>query len=172
MFMAAVAQHTRRIRLGTAVTLLPFHNPVRVVEDVAMLDILSGGRIDVGVGRGMDAQYYPIFGVEIATSQEKFDEELAMVKAAFRNEPFTWEGTFFQCPDPINVLPRPVQQPHPPLWVPNSKNPAHSRAIGRAGVNPGRPAADPLRASPRSIRRGHRSAQLDGLDRGSWPDAG
>ncbi len=135
LFMAALAQHTRRIRLGTAVILLPFHNPVRVVEDVAMLDILSGGRIDVGIGRGMDAQYYPIFGVDIATSQERFDEGLAMVKAAFRNEPFTWEGTFFQCPDPINVLPRPVQQPHPPLWVPNSKNPAHSRAIGRAGVN-------------------------------------
>src|SRR5690242_4670227 len=67
LFMAALAQRTQRIRLGTAVILLPFHNPVRVVEDVAMLDVLSGGRIDLGVGRGMDVQYHPIFGVDIAT---------------------------------------------------------------------------------------------------------
>jgi alkanesulfonate monooxygenase SsuD/methylene tetrahydromethanopterin reductase-like flavin-dependent oxidoreductase (luciferase family) len=135
LFMAALAQHTRRIRLGTAVILLPFHNPMRVVEDACMLDVLSGGRVDLGIGRGMDAQYHPIFGIDIATSQERFDEELEMVKTAFREDPFTWEGTFFQCPEPISLLPRPVQQPHPPIWVPNSKNPAHSRAIGRAGVN-------------------------------------
>jgi alkanesulfonate monooxygenase SsuD/methylene tetrahydromethanopterin reductase-like flavin-dependent oxidoreductase (luciferase family) len=135
LFMAAIAQRTQHIRLGTAVILLPFRNPVRVVEDVAMLDILSGGRIDMGIGRGMDVQYHPIFGVDIATSQEKFDEQVEMVKAAFRDEPFTWAGEFFQCPEPITITPRPVQQPHPPIWVPNSKNPAHSRNIGRAGVN-------------------------------------
>ena len=135
LFMAALARHTQRIRLGTAVIMLPFYNPIRVVEDTAMLDVLSDGRIDLGIGRGMDAQYHPLFGVDIKTSQERFDESVAMVQAAFRDEPFTWAGRFYQCPEPITVLPRPVQRPHPPIWVPNSKNPAHSRAIGRAGVN-------------------------------------
>jgi alkanesulfonate monooxygenase SsuD/methylene tetrahydromethanopterin reductase-like flavin-dependent oxidoreductase (luciferase family) len=135
MFMSALAQRTQRIRLGTAVTMLTFYNPIRVVEDACMLDVLSSGRVDLGIGRGMDAQYHPVFGVDIKTSQARFDESVEMVKAALRDEPFTWDGQFFQCPDPITILPRPVQQPHPPIWVPNSKNPAHSRAIGRAGVN-------------------------------------
>ena len=135
LLMAALSQRTRHIRFGTAVTMLPFYNPLRVVEDATVLDILTGGRIDIGIGRGMDAQYHPVFGVDIATSQERYDESLAMVQAAFRNERFSWNGTFYQCPEPIELFPKPVQRPHPPIWVPNSKNPAHSRAIGRAGVN-------------------------------------
>lgn len=135
LFIAAVAQHTRRIRLGTAVILLPLRNPVCVAEDVAMLDILSGGRINVGIGRGMDTEFHPVFAVDPATAPDRFDEALSMLQAAFRAEPLTWDGRYFQCPNPITLFPRPVQQPHPPLWVPASRNPEHAQAIGRAGVN-------------------------------------
>jgi alkanesulfonate monooxygenase SsuD/methylene tetrahydromethanopterin reductase-like flavin-dependent oxidoreductase (luciferase family) len=135
LLLAALARHTSRIHLGTAVILLPFRNPVRVAEDIAMLDILSGGRVEVGVGRGMDNEYHPVFGVEASTAQDRFTESLAMLKAALGQESFTWDGAFYQCPTPISIMPKPVQRPHPPLWVPSSRHPENSRGIGRAGVN-------------------------------------
>jgi alkanesulfonate monooxygenase SsuD/methylene tetrahydromethanopterin reductase-like flavin-dependent oxidoreductase (luciferase family) len=110
-------------------------NPVHVAEDVAMLDILSGGRINVGVGRGMESEFHAVFAVDPKSAQERFTEGLDMLQAALRPEPFTWQGKYFQCPEPITILPRPLQQPHPPLWVPASRVPEHSRAIGRAQVN-------------------------------------
>jgi alkanesulfonate monooxygenase SsuD/methylene tetrahydromethanopterin reductase-like flavin-dependent oxidoreductase (luciferase family) len=135
LLMAALAQCTTRIRLGTAVTILPFYNPVRVAEDVAMLDILSGGRVDVGLGRGMGAQYFDVFGVDEATSREKFAEQLAMIRMAWADDPFCWEGKYFQSPKPINVIPKPVQRPHPPLWIPAARDPAHAIEVGRDGLN-------------------------------------
>jgi alkanesulfonate monooxygenase SsuD/methylene tetrahydromethanopterin reductase-like flavin-dependent oxidoreductase (luciferase family) len=135
LLIGALAQHTRRIRLGTSVVLLPLRNPVQVAEDVAMLDILSNGRINLGVGRGMVSEFHRVFAVDPKSAQERFAEGLSMLQAALRPEPFTWNGTYFHCPDPITIMPRPVQQPHPPLWVPASRVPEHSRAIGRAQVN-------------------------------------
>src|SRR5579871_6811638 len=134
LFIAALAQRTTRIRLGTAVTILPLYNPVRVAEDVAMLDILSGGRLEVGLGRGMANQYHAIFGADPRTSKEKFEEQLAILQAAWRDEPFCWNGTFFKSPEPIMVMPKPVQRPHPPLWIPASRDVAHAAAVGRAGM--------------------------------------
>jgi len=135
LLIAALAQRTSRIRLGTAVIILPLYNPVHVAEDVAMLDILSNGRVDVGLGRGMGAQYFGVFGVDEATSQEKFDEQLRMLRLAWADEPFSWAGKFFQSPNPINVIPKPVQRPHPPLWIPASRDTSHARATGRDGMN-------------------------------------
>jgi len=135
LLIAALAQHTSRIRLGTAVIILPFYNPVRIAEDLAMLDILSNGRLEVGLGRGMGVQYYEVFGADQGTSQEKFEEQLAMLRAAWMEESFRWDGKFFQCSRPITVMPRPVQRPHPRLWIPAARDPAHARAIGREGMN-------------------------------------
>lgn len=100
-----------------------------------MLDILSNGRIDVGLGRGMGAQYFDVFGADTETSQEKFAEQLAMLRLAWGDEPLRWEGKFFHSPNPINVIPKPVQRPHPPLWIPASRDPAHAREIGQDGMN-------------------------------------
>src|SRR5438046_1277645 len=106
MLMAALAQRTRRIRLGTAVVILPLHHPIQVAEELAMLDVLSGGRLDVGVGRGMGTQYFDVFGAVAETAQEKMEEQVALLQAAWSQPEFSWNGKFYQCPQPITVLPR------------------------------------------------------------------
>ncbi len=135
ILMATLAERTKRIRLGTAVTLLPLHNPLRIAEDMAMLDILSKGRIDVGVGRGMEWLNFQAFGSEWATAQERVEEGIEILKDAWTKENCTWQGRFFQNEKPITVLPRPVQQPHPPIWMTANRDPAHFRWIGKHGLN-------------------------------------
>jgi alkanesulfonate monooxygenase SsuD/methylene tetrahydromethanopterin reductase-like flavin-dependent oxidoreductase (luciferase family) len=113
---AHLAARTTKIRIGTAVTILPFFHPLRVAEEIAMLDVLSGGRIDWGVGRGYQGHEFAGFGVDIAQSHLIFREQLEIVKRCFTEERFGYDGTFFRFP-PLEVLPKPVQQPYPPIWI-------------------------------------------------------
>ncbi len=113
---AHVAARTSRIRIGTAVTILPFFHPIRLAEEVAMLDHLSNGRIDWGVGRGYQRHEFEGFGVDITKSHLIFREQLEVVRKAWSGEPFAFDGEFFQFPE-LCVLPTPVQTPHPPIWV-------------------------------------------------------
>lgn len=115
MVLAAAAQRTTRIRLGTAVTLLPLHNPVKIAEEAATADILSNGRIEFGVGRGVPYQYA---GYEIPQeeSRERFDEALDFILRAWTSETFSFEGKYFRARD-LSVVPRPVQSPHPPVRI-------------------------------------------------------
>ena len=137
MLIGALAQHTQRIRLGTAVVLLPMHHPLRIAEETAMLDILSDGRLQVGVGRGMGTQPFRIFGTDPdpVAAQEKLEEQIEMLVAAWTEAPFQLDGKYYQCPNPITVLPRPLQRPHPPVWVPTGRETVHSRWSGRHGFN-------------------------------------
>ncbi len=135
MLMAALAQRTHRIRLGTAVVLLPLHHPLRIAEETAMLDILSNGRLQVGVGRGMWTQPHRLFGTDPELAQDKLEEQVEMLLAAWTDAPFRWEGKYYQCPTPITVLPRPLQQPHPPLWMPANREVTNAHWIGRHGIN-------------------------------------
>jgi alkanesulfonate monooxygenase SsuD/methylene tetrahydromethanopterin reductase-like flavin-dependent oxidoreductase (luciferase family) len=135
LLIAALAQRTSRIRLGIAVVILPFYNPVHVAEETAMLDVLTDGRLDVGVGRGMGSQYYDVFGVDPTTAQEKLEEQVDLLRTAWTGEAFSWSGKHYQCPNPITLFPKPVQQPHPPLWMPVSGTPAHGRWVGQQGFN-------------------------------------
>jgi natural product biosynthesis luciferase-like monooxygenase protein len=116
VFMAAVARMTSRIRLGTAVSLLPLHNPVRLAEDYSMVDVLSGGRLDFGVGRGLYKYDYEMSGVDMAESRPRFDECLEVILKAWSQGVFTYQGRFFQY-DTHSVTPRPVQTPHPPVYM-------------------------------------------------------
>jgi alkanesulfonate monooxygenase SsuD/methylene tetrahydromethanopterin reductase-like flavin-dependent oxidoreductase (luciferase family) len=116
MVLAAAAQRTRRIRLGTAVTLLPMHNPVKIAEDAATADILSGGRLEFGVGRGTAPLHYAGYGIPQDESRERFDEALDFVVGAWTEERFSYRGKFFRA-DGLTVIPRPVQQPHPPVRI-------------------------------------------------------
>lgn len=134
MFMAALAQRTQRIRLGTAVVLLPLHHPLQVAEETAMLDILSNGRLNVGVGRGMGTQPYRVFGTDPALAQEKLEEQVEMLLSAWTETPFTWKGKYYECPNPIVVRPRSFQQPHPPLWMACGAETSHARWIGHHGM--------------------------------------
>lgn len=115
LFLTAVARETSRIRLGTAISLLPFDNPLRKAEDFAMLDILSGGRLDFGVGRGIIPKHFEGFRVDPRESRARYEEALAIIRTAWTAETFSYEGQFWQVP-PLSVSPKPLQKPHPPVY--------------------------------------------------------
>ena len=111
-----LANQTRRIRVGTAVVVLPLHNPLVVAEEVATVDLLSGGRFDLGLGRGYQHYEFERFGQDLGESRARWEEGVDILLRAFTGEPFTYEGEFFQIPETC-ILPTPVQSPHPPIWV-------------------------------------------------------
>src|SRR6266550_2271902 len=108
---------TRRLRLGTAVIVLPWHNPVLLAEQAATLDLLSGGRLDFGVGKGYRYNEFAGFCVDMEEADARFDESLAVITQAFTNNaPFSHKSRYWQF-DNIIVEPPPAQRPHPPFWM-------------------------------------------------------
>src|SRR5215470_16025876 len=119
VFLAAASQRTKRIRLGHGIVQLPpaFNHPFRVAERIGMLDLVSGGRVEFGTGQGSSQVELGGFGVERETKDTQWDESLDVVVRMMTEEPFTGhEGRFMSLP-PRNVIPKPKQKPHPPLWV-------------------------------------------------------
>jgi alkanesulfonate monooxygenase SsuD/methylene tetrahydromethanopterin reductase-like flavin-dependent oxidoreductase (luciferase family) len=116
LLLAAAAQRTRRIRLGQAIVPLPLHHPIHVAESVATLDVLSGGRLEVGIGRGFSPLEYRTFGVAMESSRELAAEGLAVLRESFRPGPLTHAGGQRRF-EALELVPRAVQQPHPPLWT-------------------------------------------------------
>src|SRR5262247_2682297 len=113
---AAAAMRTRRVRIGLAAAILPFHDPIRLAEELALVDILSGGRLDVGVGRGNRPVEFEGLRVPQIENRERFDETLAIMVKAWTEERFSFDGRHFQIPE-VRVIPKPLQRPHPPLYV-------------------------------------------------------
>jgi alkanesulfonate monooxygenase SsuD/methylene tetrahydromethanopterin reductase-like flavin-dependent oxidoreductase (luciferase family) len=111
---AAVAQRTSKMRIGTAVAILPFSNPVRIAEDFAMVDVISNGRLDLGVGRAYQPLEFKNMGLEGKQpySRELFQESLEIVLGLWENEKFSYTGKHFQIED-VEVHPRPIQKPIP-----------------------------------------------------------
>src|SRR6202162_3605038 len=116
MVLAAAAQRTSRIRLGTAVTLLPMHNPVKIAEEAAICDILSDGRLELGVGRGTAPLHYAGYNIPQEESRARFDEALDFIIGAWTSESFSFDGKYYQARD-LTVVPRPLQSPHPPVRI-------------------------------------------------------
>lgn len=116
LFLAAAAQRTQRLRLGHGIIPLPYHHPVQVAERIATLDILSGGRVEFGFGRGFSPREYDTFGVAIEDSRSLTEEALSVLRGAFRGEPLTFHGRHYSL-DAVDIVPRVVQRPHPPLWT-------------------------------------------------------
>ncbi|MBI3756667.1 MAG: LLM class flavin-dependent oxidoreductase [Deltaproteobacteria bacterium] len=113
---AALAQRTTRIRLGTAVLLLPLQHPVRTAEEAAVVDLLSQGRLELGVGRGMIAIHFQGFNVPREESRERFEEALTILTQAWTQETVQFHGKYFLVPE-TTVVPKPIQKPHPPLRI-------------------------------------------------------
>lgn len=113
---ATIAQRTRRMRIGTAVQVLPLCHPLRLAEEVATVDQLSGGRLIFGVGRSGFAHTYRTYGVDYGESRERFGETLAILKRAFSEERFSHRGRYFAYDD-VRLAPRPLQQPWPEIRV-------------------------------------------------------
>jgi alkanesulfonate monooxygenase SsuD/methylene tetrahydromethanopterin reductase-like flavin-dependent oxidoreductase (luciferase family) len=115
IFLTALARETSRIRLGTAISLLPFDNPLRKAEDFAMLDLLSGGRLNFGVGRGIIPKHFEGFRVDPRESRARYEESLTIIRKAWTEDPFSYAGEFWQVPS-LSLSPKPLQKPHPPIY--------------------------------------------------------
>ncbi len=133
LFLAAAAQRTRRIRLGPLVYLLPLYNPLRLIEEVCMLDHLSGGRLELGVGRGVSPYELGHFGVNVAETRAIFNETLAILVAGMTHDRLTFAGERYRY-DNVPMELRPLQRPYPPLWYP-THNPDSIEYAARHGFN-------------------------------------
>jgi len=111
---AYIAGRTKRVRIGTAVQVLPLTNPIRIAEDVATVDHLSGGRFDFGIGRSGSPRAYDALGIPYGESQGRFLESLEVIREAWKGKPFSYDGEFYKIKN-VTVSPTPVQAPHPPL---------------------------------------------------------
>jgi probable F420-dependent oxidoreductase len=126
-FLAAVAARTSTLRIGTGIFQLPIHNPVRVAEQVATIDQISGGRISLGVGLGWWPLEYEVMGSDIRQRGARMEEALTILRLVWSQEGTSFEGRFWSFPE-LTVHPRPVQQPGPPLWVAGTADAAVDRA--------------------------------------------
>jgi alkanesulfonate monooxygenase SsuD/methylene tetrahydromethanopterin reductase-like flavin-dependent oxidoreductase (luciferase family) len=116
MAVPVIAQRTPRIRIGTAVTLLPLHHPLACAEQAATADVLSGGRLEFGVGRGSIPSQFHGFRVPLSENRSRFVEALDIIRRAWTGERFRYAGAHYQVED-VQVVPRPLQRPHPPIRV-------------------------------------------------------
>ena len=111
-----LAGRTDRLRLGTGVVVLPLHNPLHIAEQAAQLDVISGGRLQFGVGRGYQGIEFDGFGIDLAEARDRYDEALEVVIGAWTTDDFHHSGKFYET-GTINLVPRPLQSPHPPVHV-------------------------------------------------------
>jgi alkanesulfonate monooxygenase SsuD/methylene tetrahydromethanopterin reductase-like flavin-dependent oxidoreductase (luciferase family) len=159
---AAIAARTERVRIGFNLLLLPLHNAIRVAEDIATLDVLSGGRIDVGLGQGYARHEFDGYGVDRSERLRRFVEGLDVLHGLWTEDTFSYRGEHYVI-DGARLQPKPVQRPTPPLWIGATSLPGVRRA-GRRGANLLRPdepaAAARLRAGPR--RSGPRAGGRQG----------
>ncbi|MBY8856877.1 LLM class flavin-dependent oxidoreductase [Nocardia sp. CA2R105] len=135
LVLAAASQRTNRIRLGLGVVLLPFQHPVRTAERVATLDVLSGGRVEFGTGRGASPLEYQAFQRPFEQSRQLWEDNLDTVLRIFEADgaPVTSEHEYWSVPD-VGVYPRPHQHPHPPVWVASTSLDGYLQAA-RRGYN-------------------------------------
>jgi alkanesulfonate monooxygenase SsuD/methylene tetrahydromethanopterin reductase-like flavin-dependent oxidoreductase (luciferase family) len=115
VFLAAVAQRTRRLRFGPMVYALPLHHPLRLIEEICMLDQLSGGRLDIGFGRGSSPAEIAFYGQDPATAHAIYTEARELILQGLTRNTLNFDGTFFSFKD-IPMELQPLQKPHPPVW--------------------------------------------------------
>jgi natural product biosynthesis luciferase-like monooxygenase protein len=131
---AAIAQRTRKIKIGTAVALVPYHNPLRVAEDYATLDCLSQGRLQFGVGHGFVKWEALMFGIALDDLRERFLENLEIILKAWREPVLDHKGRFWEYRG-VEVWPRPLQAPHPTVWMAATTTPESFELAGRRGFH-------------------------------------
>ena len=134
VYAAAIAQRTKKIRIGMAVCAIPFNHPLRTASDFALVDILSHGRLDFGVGRAYQPHEFVGLGVPMDQSREMLAEGLDIVLKSWTQEKISYKGKFWTIPEPVEVLPKPVQKPHPPVYQ-ATISPESFEQAARAGIN-------------------------------------
>src|SRR5213079_199520 len=125
---AAIAARTNRIRIASGVLLMPFHNPIRLAEDIATVDVISGGRFELGVGIGFKREEFLGFGVSSKERGARTHQPLEILRRALSGEMVTFKSDFFDFQN-IKVTPEPIQKPHPPIWLGGFTPAALRRAV-------------------------------------------
>ena len=115
LLLAAIAHHTSRLRFGPLVYLLPFYHPLRLIEEICMLDQMSGGRFQLGIGRGVSLWETKAYGLDFTQTQAMYHEAYQVVLKGLASDELSFEGKFYRFEKQPMIL-RPIQQPHPPLW--------------------------------------------------------
>ncbi len=133
-FAAAVAQRTKKMKIGTAVMVLPFQHPLRVAEDAALVDSLSDGRLLLGLGRGYQPPEFRGFGIPQENSSAMFAEGIEILKRALSGERFTYDGEYYKIEEPTEIFPKPIQTPHPPFYL-ASVTPRSVEVAARHGMS-------------------------------------
>jgi alkanesulfonate monooxygenase SsuD/methylene tetrahydromethanopterin reductase-like flavin-dependent oxidoreductase (luciferase family) len=111
-----LADRTRRIRVGTAVIVVPLHHPLVIAEEIATVDLLTEGRLDVGLGRGYQRYEFERLGQDLGESRARWEEAVDIILMALTGKPFSYEGRYYRIPE-TTLFPQPRQRPHPPIWV-------------------------------------------------------
>ena len=158
---SSIATRTRRLRIGTAVQVLPLNHPLRIAEEVATVDHISEGRFEFGIGRSGVVRTYDAYGIPYAESQARFREALDVIRLAWTGEPFSYTGDFYKV-DNATVTPRPYQVPHPPIRMAATSDETFPIA-GRLGL--------PIFVGLRATEIADLRAQL-GPYRAAWREAG
>ena len=117
---SAIARRTSRIRIGTAVTIIPFAHPLRIAADFGLVDVLSNGRLLFGAGRAYQPQEFQSLGISMDRSRDMFAEGMEIIRKAWTSGTVMHEGDFWTIPNETEVLPKPVQRPHPPIYMATS----------------------------------------------------
>lgn len=133
LWLAAVSQRTSRIRFGPLVYLLPLYHPLRLIEEIAMLDALSGGRLEFGYGRGISPIEMGFYGVDMAEQADRAAEALEVVLKGLTSDVLDHHGQFFHF-DKVPMVQRPTQRPHPPLWY-GTNSPASVERCAHDALN-------------------------------------
>jgi alkanesulfonate monooxygenase SsuD/methylene tetrahydromethanopterin reductase-like flavin-dependent oxidoreductase (luciferase family) len=138
VFLAAAARETQRIRLGTLLHLLPLYHPLRLFEELCMLDHLSHGRLDIGLGRGISPMEFEAYGVDFGQSGRDFDHVFNILYQGFTRDRIEYQGDRFDFHD-VPVVMKPLQSPHPPFWygLRGDHGPAFAARQGMHGVTLG-----------------------------------
>jgi alkanesulfonate monooxygenase SsuD/methylene tetrahydromethanopterin reductase-like flavin-dependent oxidoreductase (luciferase family) len=160
VFLAAAAQRTVKARLATGAVLPAFNNPLKLAGEIAMLDGLSGGRVDAGFARAFLPHEFRTFGISLDESRARFNEGLAQVKLLLERENVSSEGQFHSFRN-VTSYPRPTQKPHPPIWIAATSTPQTFAETGRAGWS-----IMTIPLEPRRMR------ELIGIYRDAWQSAG
>lgn len=171
---AFIAARTTALRLGMGVSLLPLHHPVDLAESLAVLDVVSGGRLDVGIGRGGTLQDYETFQSDRADARARVEEGIALIQQSWSGAPFDFQGRFHSAQG-VHVRPRPVQRPHPPLFIAcNSEDSVRSAArLGLPTLSSFFVPVDELQRRHRLYRElareaGRSPGEIEALEAQSW----
>ncbi len=169
IFLAALAQRTEKLRFGPLVYLLPFYHPLRLIEEICMLDQLSGGRFELGIGRGVSPFETANYALDFSQTGAMYHEAFQVLLKGLASDELTFEGKFYRF-DKVPMILRPVQRPHPPLWygvsIPDNADWPAQNDVNIVSLAP-RPAVRPIFERYLETRRklGKATATLCGVGR-------